>query len=154
MKTRAAGFATHLLLVTVDAALLGSRIKDRQSAPRQAVIRAAGNVDLEAQPVVKAPSYQTRPCTVCVHLDGRTCYRLDWSENTTEGWVAIMWHGVDATAIHQEPKRNSSTYLAMFYVFFLIIGSLFILNLFVAVVIDTFYQEKEALSRTNDLTPT
>ncbi len=69
MKTRAAGFATHLLLVTVDAALLGRRIKDRQSAPRQAVIRAAGNVDLGAQPVGKAPSYQTRPCTVCVHLD-------------------------------------------------------------------------------------
>ena len=65
-----------------------------------------------------------------------------------------MWHGVDATAIHQQPSRNHNPGIALFFVMFLVIGSLFILNLFVAVVIDTFYQEKEKLSRNNDLTQT
>ena len=58
---------------------------------------------------------------------------------TTEGWVSTMWHGVDSTAIHQAPKTGYSRSMIFFFVLFLIIGSLFVLNLFVAVVIDTFY---------------
>ena len=72
---------------------------------------------------------------------------------TTEGWVQIMWHGVDATNIHMQPKPNTSPAAALFFVLFLIIGYLFVLNLFVAVVIDTFYQKKEKLLRNHELTP-
>ena len=58
---------------------------------------------------------------------------------TTEGWNTIMWAGVDATEIFQQPSLNQSPWMSLFFIGFLIIGSLFILNLFVAVVIDTFY---------------
>ena len=71
---------------------------------------------------------------------------------TTEGWNGIMWAGVDATEIHQAPRLNMSPAISLFFIGFLIIGSLFILNLFVAVVIETFYSEKEKLSKTNELT--
>ena len=43
--------------------------------------------------------------------------------------------------------------MAMFFITFLIIGTLIILNLFVAVVIDVFFKEKEKLSLNSLLTP-
>ena len=52
-----------------------------------------------------------------------------------------------------QPKPNTSPAAALFFVAFLIIGYLFVLNLFVAVVIDTFYQKKEKLLRNHELTP-
>ena len=58
---------------------------------------------------------------------------------TTSGWVSTMLHGIDATAIHQAPKTDKNFSMSLFFVLFLIMGSLFVLNLFVAVVVDTFF---------------
>ena len=66
---------------------------------------------------------------------------------STEGWLEIMWSAVDANNIHQVPRRNNSMVLIVFFSFFMVAGSLFILNLFVGVVINTFNIEKEKLSR-------
>ena len=71
---------------------------------------------------------------------------------TMENWTITMWHGVDAKQINHEPVRNTSPEMAMFFIVFLVIGTLIIMNLFVAVIIDTFFQEKEKLSKSNDLT--
>ena len=71
---------------------------------------------------------------------------------TAEGWVDILWRGVDATNIHQAPVRNHNPRIIVFFIAFLVIGSLFILNLFVGIVIGTFADEKEKVSRNNLLT--
>ena len=65
---------------------------------------------------------------------------------STEGWLDVMWSTVDSTQIYQVPKRNNSAAFVFFFMFFMIVGTLFILNLFVGVVINTFDKEKEKLS--------
>ena len=54
---------------------------------------------------------------------------------TTEGWIEVMWHAVDATEIHQEPIPGNKPVYILFFIIFLIFGALFILNAFVGVVI-------------------
>ena len=72
---------------------------------------------------------------------------------TTEGWIAVMWNGVDAVGPLQEPIKNNSIVSVFFFIAFIIVGSLFVLNLFVGVVINTFNSEKERLGRNHLLTP-
>ena len=66
---------------------------------------------------------------------------------TTEGWVEVMNSGVDSRGIGKQPKTNSNTPLISFFIVFMIVGSQFIINLFVGVVIDNFntIKEKEEL---------
>jgi len=64
---------------------------------------------------------------------------------TTEGWVDIMWSGVDSKGINYEPVKDHRRVWIIFFIVFIIVGSFFILNLFVGVVIDTFHSEKEKL---------
>lgn len=71
---------------------------------------------------------------------------------TTEGWLDVMWSAVDSTEIHQVPRLNNQPAFIIFFSIFMIIGSLFILNLFVGVVINVFNIEKEKLSHNNLLT--
>ena len=71
---------------------------------------------------------------------------------STEGWLDVMWNAVDATQVHQVPRRNEQPAFVFFFCFFMIVGSLFILNLFVGVVINTFNIEKEKLSHNNMMT--
>lgn len=71
---------------------------------------------------------------------------------STEGWLEVMWSAVDSTKVNQMPLRNNNPFFILFFSVFMIIGSLFILNLFVGVVINTFNIEKEKLSRNTQLT--
>ena len=71
---------------------------------------------------------------------------------STEGWLEVMWSAVDSTKVNQMPLRNNNPFFILFFSIFMIIGSLFILNLFVGVVINTFNIEKEKLSRNAQLT--
>ena len=71
---------------------------------------------------------------------------------TTEGWLEVMWTAVDSTNINEVPSRNNRPELIVFFSLFMVVGSLFILNLFVGVVINTFNIEKEKLSRNALLT--
>lgn len=64
-----------------------------------------------------------------------------------------MWRAVDSTSINMMPIRDNDEAATLFFVCFVIIGSLFILNLFVGVVINTFNIEKEKLSHNALLTP-
>jgi len=72
---------------------------------------------------------------------------------TTEGWIPVMWNGVDATAINRQPERGSQMLAVLYFMAFIIVGSLFVLNLFVGVVINTFNSEKERLGKNHMLTP-
>ena len=72
--------------------------------------------------------------------------------SSTEGWLDVMWDAVDTTEVHQVPRRNNNPGYILFFMFFMIVLSLFILNLFVGVVINTFNIEKEKLSNNKLLT--
>jgi len=58
-----------------------------------------------------------------------------------------MYNGIDSVGIGKQPKINESIMQIFYFVAFMIIGSQFIINLFVGVVIDNFntIKEKEEL---------
>ena len=62
---------------------------------------------------------------------------------TTEGWTDVMWDGIDSVGIEMQPKKNARYWVIIYIVTFMIIGSQFIINLFVGVVIDNFNKIKE-----------
>jgi hypothetical protein len=62
--------------------------------------------------------------------------------STTEGWLEIAFNGVDAVGIHKQPQVENNMFWLIFFVFYVILGNFFILNLLVCVVIDNFNIEK------------
>lgn len=62
-----------------------------------------------------------------------------------EGWTDVMWNGIDSTGIDLAPKRDNNLWYALYFISFIIVGNMFLLNLFVGVVIDNFNQMKEKL---------
>ena len=62
---------------------------------------------------------------------------------TTEGWTTVMYSGMDAVDYNMQPKRNNQAYSCFYYVVFMIVADLFLMNLFVGVIIDNFNKIKE-----------
>ena len=62
-----------------------------------------------------------------------------------EGWTDVMWNGIDSTGIGLAPKIDNNLWYALYFIAFIIVGNMFLLNLFVGVVIDNFNQMKEKL---------
>ncbi len=64
--------------------------------------------------------------------------------STTEGWVGVMWNGVDAPLeVGEGPSIDASLGFIFFFLFFMIVSSQFFINLFVCQVTNTFNREKE-----------
>ncbi|CAI2381758.1 unnamed protein product [Moneuplotes crassus] len=63
---------------------------------------------------------------------------------TTEGWMSVMNRGVDTRGIDKQPETNYHIWMIFYFVWFMVIGSLFIINLFVGVIIDNFNKIKES----------
>ena len=62
---------------------------------------------------------------------------------TLEMWLDVMYDGMDATEKHYQPLENFNPYIGIFFIFFIIVGGLFVLNLFVGVTIDKFNEMRE-----------
>jgi hypothetical protein len=62
--------------------------------------------------------------------------------STTEGWLEVMNNGVDSEGIDSNPRFENNLGWAALFIFFIVFGSFFILNLLVGVVIDNFNIEK------------
>jgi hypothetical protein len=71
---------------------------------------------------------------------------------TTEGWVSFMNLANDSIGIGIQPIRNANPIYQYFFIIYMIFGSLFITNLFIEVVINTFDKEKKAIDRNDRLT--
>jgi hypothetical protein len=71
---------------------------------------------------------------------------------TTEGWVDVMKNAVDSSSYQVMPIQDNTPAHALFFIFFVLIMALFILNLFVGVVISKFNDEKERLAHNTLLT--
>jgi hypothetical protein len=57
---------------------------------------------------------------------------------TTDGWQDVMNNGIDHVDVDMQPKRGHSGLSIYYFFFYIVIGSLFVMNLFVGVVIDNF----------------
>ncbi|XP_037620430.1 voltage-dependent T-type calcium channel subunit alpha-1I-like isoform X2 [Sebastes umbrosus] len=57
-----------------------------------------------------------------------------------DGWVNIMYHGLDAVGIDQQPSINNSPWMLLYFISFLLIVSFFVLNMFVGVVVENFHK--------------
>ncbi|XP_047500155.1 sodium channel protein para-like [Penaeus chinensis] len=62
---------------------------------------------------------------------------------TWKGWIQIMNDAIDATQLEQQPRREHNIYMYLYFVFFIIFGSFFTLNLFIGVIIDNFNEQKK-----------
>ncbi|KAK7247748.1 hypothetical protein SO694_00088166 [Aureococcus anophagefferens] len=63
---------------------------------------------------------------------------------TLEGWPALMYAAMDVTEDrHAHPQRNATPAHALFYVIFVVMGSFFVMNIFVGVVVHKFQMAKE-----------
>lgn len=63
---------------------------------------------------------------------------------TTEGWLDVMHDASDGVSPTEQPRQDEHWIISViFFVIFMIIGSQFILNLFVGVIMDNFNKIKE-----------
>lgn len=58
-----------------------------------------------------------------------------------------MWDSVDAVGQEQMPKVNYNKFYILLYIIVVLLICLLCLNLFVGVIIQSFYEEKEALAK-------
>ncbi|XP_076069518.1 sodium voltage-gated channel paralytic isoform X2 [Oratosquilla oratoria] len=65
---------------------------------------------------------------------------------TWKGWIQIMNDATDANGLGKQPVRESNIYMYLYFVFFIIFGSFFTLNLFIGVIIDNFNEQKKKIS--------
>ncbi|ESO12678.1 hypothetical protein HELRODRAFT_148954, partial [Helobdella robusta] len=73
-----------------------------------------------------------------------------------DGWVNIMYTGLDAVGVDQQPQVNYNEWRLLYFISFLLLVGFFVLNMFVGVVVENFHkcretQEKEEKSRRADL---
>jgi len=61
-----------------------------------------------------------------------------------DGWVDIMYAGVDATEIGEQPIRNASPVMAVFFMAFILVGGFLVLNMFVGVILENFQAHQKA----------
>ncbi|CAE7267744.1 unnamed protein product [Symbiodinium necroappetens] len=65
--------------------------------------------------------------------------------STTEGWVDVMLAAVDSRGPYLQPRRDANEFIgSMLFVAFMLIGSFFVLNLCVGVIIDNYNKQKSA----------
>ncbi|XP_055302530.1 sodium channel protein para isoform X18 [Sitodiplosis mosellana] len=62
---------------------------------------------------------------------------------TFKGWIQIMNDAIDSRDIDKQPIRETNIYMYLYFVFFIIFGSFFTLNLFIGVIIDNFNEQKK-----------
>jgi hypothetical protein len=63
---------------------------------------------------------------------------------TTEGWLDLMLASVDGRGPYLQPRRDESEYtVGVAFFLFMMIGSFFVLNLCVGVIIDNYHRQKE-----------
>ncbi|KAK7070794.1 Voltage-dependent T-type calcium channel subunit alpha-1G [Halocaridina rubra] len=72
--------------------------------------------------------------------------------SSKDGWVNIMYTGLDAVGVDLQPVENYSQWRLLYFISFLLLVGFFVLNMFVGVVVENFHrcreeQEKEEKAR-------
>jgi len=61
-----------------------------------------------------------------------------WEISSTSGWEDVMWAAVDQRGIGAQPIRNANTAWVAFFVVFILVGYIFLYNVFIGAVVDFF----------------
>lgn len=72
--------------------------------------------------------------------------------SSKDGWVEIMYSGIDAVAVDKQPIENYNEWMLLYFISFLLLVGFFVLNMFVGVIIENFHkcraqQEREEKAR-------
>eukprot|EP01060_Flectonema_neradi_P039515 TRINITY_DN8729_c1_g1_i1.p1 TRINITY_DN8729_c1_g1~~TRINITY_DN8729_c1_g1_i1.p1 ORF type:complete len:1398 (+),score=173.25 TRINITY_DN8729_c1_g1_i1:148-4341(+) len=86
--------------------------------------------------------YQWRTWPSHFNHVGAACLTL-FEVASLEGWVTVMHLGVDAVSYEISPQLHNRPFMSLYFVIFIIIGSFFVINLFISVLLDTYYTEEE-----------
>ncbi|XP_045929720.1 voltage-dependent T-type calcium channel subunit alpha-1H-like isoform X2 [Micropterus dolomieu] len=65
-----------------------------------------------------------------------------------DGWVNIMYDGLDAVGVDQQPVRNHNEWMLLYFISFMIISFL-LLDMFIGVMVETFHQCQQNHKRTD-----
>ncbi|XP_021366371.1 voltage-dependent T-type calcium channel subunit alpha-1I-like [Mizuhopecten yessoensis] len=60
-----------------------------------------------------------------------------------DGWVSIMYTGLDAVGVDQQPQINFNEWRLVYFISFLLLVGFFVLNMFVGVVVENFHKCRE-----------
>ncbi|XP_014678833.1 PREDICTED: voltage-dependent T-type calcium channel subunit alpha-1H-like [Priapulus caudatus] len=60
--------------------------------------------------------------------------------SSKDGWVQIMYTGIDAVGIDQQPIENFDEWRLLYFISFLLLVGFFVLNMFVGVVVENFHK--------------
>ena len=63
--------------------------------------------------------------------------------SSLEGWPDIMYSAIDSTSVDHAPVKDNNKWATYYFIFFILIGSFFFLNLFIAVVFKKFEESKD-----------
>ncbi|XP_059138724.1 voltage-dependent T-type calcium channel subunit alpha-1G-like isoform X5 [Physella acuta] len=61
-----------------------------------------------------------------------------------DGWVQIMYTGLDAVGVDQQPIENYNEWRLLYFISFLLLVAFFVLNMFVGVVVENFHKCRES----------
>ena len=54
--------------------------------------------------------------------------------SSLENWPNIMYYAIDANEKEEGPKKEGNIYIALYFIGFILVGSFFLINLFVGVI--------------------
>ena len=63
--------------------------------------------------------------------------------STTEGWLEVLYSAADVTGRDRQPRRNANEIAVPYFILFMVIGSFFLVNLFVGIILDNFAALRE-----------
>jgi hypothetical protein len=59
-----------------------------------------------------------------------------------DGWSETLYNAMDITHVNQQPVRDNSPWNALFFIVFVIVGSFYVMNLIVGVIIQRIYEHR------------
>lgn len=63
---------------------------------------------------------------------------------TKDEWIPVMNNAIDNNGIGNQPVYKNQPYMSLYFIIFMILGSMLIVNLFIGVIIDNFNKIKDS----------
>lgn len=63
--------------------------------------------------------------------------------SSRDGWVNIMYTGLDAVGVDKQPITNFNEWRLLYFISFILLVGFFVLNMFVGVVVENFHRCRE-----------
>ncbi|KAA8578533.1 hypothetical protein FQN60_011499, partial [Etheostoma spectabile] len=67
-----------------------------------------------------------------------------------DGWVNIVYDGLDAVGVDQQPITNYNEWMLIFFITFMVM-SLFLLDMFIGVMVETFHQCQQNQNKVDEV---